>query len=217
MPRIGPPASGYERLAQQADLSDSDDDESSALVVHSVASIHSTQRSSAHPYSPPTGRHHMRRTKSSSSAVDIKVINARLERWADQIANKFKFKKDRSQHDHPPLEILHSVFVAPEGFRFDGVAATANTTTGDSLECPAAIEESQLVEEQFDQVVDDVRTAISKGIDPKLIKQGSSGSYFMRDCDGKIVAVFKPKDEEPYELLRRAFVLLCLQFMTTSS
>jgi hypothetical protein len=128
----------------------------------------------------------------SNSTVDIKVINARLERWADQIANKFKFKKDRSQQEHPPLEILHSVFVAPEGFRTSTDAAFS--------EFPEVAEEAHMTAEQFDEIVESVRTAISKGIDPKLIKQGSSGSYFMRDSDGRIVAVFKPKDEEPYEL-----------------
>ncbi|KAK6827922.1 phosphatidylinositol 3- and 4-kinase domain-containing protein [Apiospora arundinis] len=31
-----------------------------------------------------------------------------------------------------------------------------------------------------------------------MITQGSSGSYFARNTEGKIVGVFKPKDEEPY-------------------
>jgi hypothetical protein len=33
---------------------------------------------------------------------------------------------------------------------------------------------------------------------PTRISQGSSGSYFCRDSSGKIVGVFKPKNEEPY-------------------
>jgi hypothetical protein len=33
---------------------------------------------------------------------------------------------------------------------------------------------------------------------PQRIAQGSSGSYFCRDKQGRIVGVFKPKDEEPY-------------------
>jgi phosphatidylinositol 4-kinase type 2 len=32
----------------------------------------------------------------------------------------------------------------------------------------------------------------------RRIEQGSSGSYFCRNTDGDIVAVFKPKNEEPY-------------------
>jgi hypothetical protein len=31
-----------------------------------------------------------------------------------------------------------------------------------------------------------------------MISQGSSGSYFARNSEGKVVGVFKPKDEEPY-------------------
>ena len=33
---------------------------------------------------------------------------------------------------------------------------------------------------------------------PTRISQGSSGSYFCRNSQGKIVGVFKPKNEEPY-------------------
>jgi len=45
-------------------------------------------------------------------------------------------------------------------------------------------------------------TLVEKGVDtgvyPQRITQGSSGSYFSKACDGKIIGVFKPKDEEPY-------------------
>jgi phosphatidylinositol 4-kinase type 2 len=40
--------------------------------------------------------------------------------------------------------------------------------------------------------------AIDNGIFPERISQGSSGSYFVKNPSGKIIAVFKPKDEEPY-------------------
>uniref|UniRef100_A0A8V0Z836 Phosphatidylinositol 4-kinase type 2 n=1 Tax=Gallus gallus TaxID=9031 RepID=A0A8V0Z836_CHICK len=36
------------------------------------------------------------------------------------------------------------------------------------------------------------------GIYPERISQGSSGSYFVKDPQGKIIGVFKPKNEEPY-------------------
>lgn len=51
---------------------------------------------------------------------------------------------------------------------------------------------------QFLEVVDSVRIAISKGIYPVRISQGSSGSYFCKNSQGEIVGVFKPKNEEPY-------------------
>ncbi|MGG6495821.1 UNVERIFIED_CONTAM: phosphatidylinositol 4-kinase, partial [Bacteroidetes bacterium 56_B9] len=51
---------------------------------------------------------------------------------------------------------------------------------------------------EFDDLVESVRTAIELGLHPKLIAQGSSGSYFARNSGGQTIGVFKPKDEEPY-------------------
>jgi len=50
----------------------------------------------------------------------------------------------------------------------------------------------------FTEVVRQAEIAIEAGIYPTRIYQGSSGSYFVKNIEGKIVAVFKPKDEEPY-------------------
>lgn len=182
MPR--PPASGYERLAQEAELSDSDNDFDGDIDHHRSRIIAirppATSRHSREPFSPP-----MRRT---SSGVDIKAINARLERWAEEIASKFKIgkQKGRAIHEDTPLEIVHSVFVPPEGYR-----------PSSSLGSLDPNEHGHISKEQFDDLSEEVRVAISRGIEPKLIRQGSSGSYFVRISDGKIVGVFKPKDEEP--------------------
>ncbi|XP_075145473.1 phosphatidylinositol 4-kinase II alpha isoform X3 [Haematobia irritans] len=50
----------------------------------------------------------------------------------------------------------------------------------------------------FTEIVAQVEFAIEHGIMPERIYQGSSGSYFVKNSSGKILAVFKPKDEEPY-------------------
>jgi len=55
-----------------------------------------------------------------------------------------------------------------------------------------------MTSERFVAIVDSVKEAIRSGIQPLRIAQGSSGSYFCRNTDGKIVGVFKPKNEEPY-------------------
>ncbi|KAF9178817.1 phosphatidyl inositol kinase [Haplosporangium sp. Z 767] len=55
-----------------------------------------------------------------------------------------------------------------------------------------------MTSERFVGIVDSVKEAIRSGIQPLRIAQGSSGSYFCRNADGKIVGVFKPKNEEPY-------------------
>jgi phosphatidylinositol 4-kinase type 2 len=50
----------------------------------------------------------------------------------------------------------------------------------------------------FSDVLRQAEVAIENGIYPERIEQGSSGSYFIKNGSGKIVGVFKPKDEEPY-------------------
>ncbi|XP_065649172.1 phosphatidylinositol 4-kinase type 2-alpha isoform X1 [Hydra vulgaris] len=50
----------------------------------------------------------------------------------------------------------------------------------------------------FSKVIQATEEAIYTGILPERIYQGSSGSYFVRDKNKKIIGVFKPKNEEPY-------------------
>jgi len=128
--------------------------------------------------------------RSNSSGVDIKAINARLERWAEEIASKFKISsvKGKTQEEEQ-LEIHHSVFQAPPGVRPYTTQQIAAYSTSES---------DRMTRLQFDEVVESVRVAIEVGTHPKMISQGSSGSYFARNSQGKVVGVFKPKDEEPY-------------------
>jgi phosphatidylinositol 4-kinase type 2 len=200
MPRNRPPTTGYARLAQ-AEESDSDNDD----LANSHASL---QPASAPRYASITqprvygGMHtdgatsptstrrprNRRRMRSNSSGVDIKAINARLERWADEIASKFKINKVKGKTaEEEKLEIHHSVFQAPDGVR----PATAETLASD-------VDHGRMSKLEFDDVVESVRVAIEQGVHPKMISQGSSGSYFARNSEGKVVGVFKPKDEEPY-------------------
>ncbi|KAG8185595.1 hypothetical protein JTE90_023294 [Oedothorax gibbosus] len=51
---------------------------------------------------------------------------------------------------------------------------------------------------QFTAVVREAERAIIHGIVPERIYQGSSGSYFVKNSSSVKIAVFKPKDEEPY-------------------
>lgn len=50
----------------------------------------------------------------------------------------------------------------------------------------------------FQEIIREAEAAIDQGILPERIYQGSSGSYFVKNTDMKIIGVFKPKDEEPY-------------------
>jgi len=109
-----------------------------------------------------------------------------LEKWADEIAQKFKIRKVQGKTvDEEKLEIHHSVFNAPDGMRR-------------ALPEPVADDEGKMSKMEFDDVVESVRVAIEMGMHPLMITKGSSGSYFAKNSQGKIVGVFKPKDEEPY-------------------
>src|SRR4051812_11059959 len=102
MPRNRPATTGYERLAQADQLSDDSDDDPLAQSYASLqpaAAPRYAPISQPRPHSgmtspkqsggvPPRGPH--RRRMRSNSGVDLKAINARLERWADEIASKFK-------------------------------------------------------------------------------------------------------------------------------
>lgn len=207
MPKQRPPTSGYARLAQAEEerrheyFDDSDDEDAyqtSATISTSAPryapiqpqpQMHTTAQVSPTGYRkrPSTGR---RRMRSNSSGVDIKAINARLERWAEEIASKFKINKVKGKtQEEEQLEIHHSVFQPPDGIR----PATAETLASDLAE-----DGERMTKIQFDDIVESVRVAIEVGVHPKMITQGSSGSYFARNSDGKVVGVFKPKDEEPY-------------------
>lgn len=194
-----PPTSGYARIAQAEEDEDDevlseDDFHHDSLSNSQYAPIQPKRNSRMHMPGPsgdasPNNRRTNSRRQRSNSGVDIKAINARFERWADEIAQKFKIKKQRETPEDEPLEIHHSVFQAPDWVR----PATAETLTFD-FEGSS----DRMTKLQFDDIVESVRTAIEMGTHPKLITQGSSGSYFARNTQGKVVGVFKPKDEEPY-------------------
>lgn len=54
---------------------------------------------------------------------------------------------------------------------------------------------------EFNDYLKQVEFAIDHNIMPQRIYEGSSGSYFAKNTDYNTVAVFKPKDEEPYGIL----------------
>lgn len=209
MPRHRPPTSGYARIAQadeeNANIDDSDDEDAfkvprtiSTVTAPRYAPIQPEahgpmqadlyENSPGHQRRPSTGRRRLRR---NSSGVDIKAINARLERWAEEIASKFKINRVKGKtQEEEQLEIKHSVFHAPQSLR----PASIETLTSDVIEA----QEDKMTKIEYDDIVESVRIAIELGVHPKMISQGSSGSYFARNSGGRIVGVFKPKDEEPY-------------------
>ncbi|KAK7180982.1 uncharacterized protein CC84DRAFT_1128213 [Paraphaeosphaeria sporulosa] len=198
MPRSRrPPNSGYARIAQAEEEEDSHDDSEEEFHERTLASSYAPiqprkermRMPQSGDSSPKLRRTTSGRRQRTNSGVDIKAINARLERWADEIAQKFKIKKQKDTPEDEALEIHHSVFQAPDWVR----PATAETLTFDYEGSS-----DRMTKLQFDEIVESVQVAIEQGMHPKLITQGSSGSYFARNSQGKVVGVFKPKDEEPY-------------------
>ena len=208
MPRHRPPTSGYARIAQAEEeegyLDDSEDEDNHPRQrtispaapryapiqpqPHGQMQAVPRDTSPEHYTRPGLGRRRLRR---NSSGVDIKAINARLERWAEEIAAKFKIHRVKGKSpEEEQLEIQHSVFQAPEGLR----PASAETLASESSDTHG----EKMTKSSFEEVVESVKVAIELGVHPKMISQGSSGSYFARNSEGKVVGVFKPKDEEPY-------------------
>ncbi|KAH9935586.1 phosphatidylinositol 3 and 4-kinase-domain-containing protein [Fomitopsis serialis] len=100
--------------------------------------------------------------------IDLSKLDTAFKRWTESIAQKVKRRK--KVEDNSRKEIFHSAF--------EPAVVAYNVNTGPVM-----------------------KDAIADGIHPKMITKGSSGSYFARaKVDGKVqtVAVFKPKDEEPY-------------------
>lgn len=197
-----PPTSGYARIAQaeeeEEDIDSEEEDPFQGQRNLSTDDSHYApiqpkrrDRMSVAGTASPGSKRPLGRRRRTNSGVDIKAINLRLERWADEIAQKFKIRKVKGktqQEEH--LEIHHSVFQAPDWIR-----------PGSDLALTAEHDEphaDRISKIEFDDIVESVRVAIELGVQPKLIAQGSSGSYFARNSDGKVVGVFKPKDEEPY-------------------
>ncbi|KAI0066107.1 hypothetical protein BV25DRAFT_1797123 [Artomyces pyxidatus] len=99
-------------------------------------------------------------------------------------------RKKKTEDIHSKKEIFRSVFDPPY---IAPAAPVALIKTHDH--------KPPMTQADFDALVQSVKRAISEGVHPKMITKGSSGSYFARaKVEGRVqtVAVFKPKDEEPY-------------------
>ncbi|OCH91462.1 hypothetical protein OBBRIDRAFT_792290 [Obba rivulosa] len=141
------------------------------------------------PQQPPPGSsgRSLRRLHRPGN-IDLSKLDNAFKRWTESIAQKVKRKK--KVEDKSRKEILHSVFepYIPPTSDETGLVKTLD-------------HKLPMTQAEFDSLVQSVKDAIAEGIHPKMITKGSSGSYFARaKVDGRVqtVAVFKPKDEEPY-------------------
>ncbi|KAF5393341.1 hypothetical protein D9757_000569 [Collybiopsis confluens] len=122
--------------------------------------------------------------------IDLRKLDTAFKRWTESISNRVKKRKKKTT-ELTRREIWSSVFEP---------AVTAINVA--DVPVKTLDHKPSMTQAQFDAIAQSIKSAISEGIHPKLISKGSSGSYFARakDEQGRIrtVAVFKPKDEEPY-------------------
>ncbi|PWN48692.1 hypothetical protein IE53DRAFT_318897, partial [Violaceomyces palustris] len=128
------------------------------------------------------------------SLPDRLDLDARFKRWTEAVANKFKRNPNSNRSNQPT--ILISVF---QKSRAAAAAAADHPTSTPPSPSPSP----DFTHADLDSQLELVRHAISQGVYPKMITTGSSGSYFVKARDPlthqlTTVAVFKPKDEEPY-------------------
>ncbi|CAO3595577.1 unnamed protein product [Absidia cylindrospora] len=93
----------------------------------------------------------------------------------------------------PSNQLSASVFIKID---YDDTGSTQQTSSPDDIKIKG--QPIPVSKNRYLQIVESVQLAINDNIQPTRISQGSSGSYFCRDRDNKIVGVFKPKNEEPY-------------------
>ncbi|CDZ98145.1 Phosphatidylinositol 4-kinase [Phaffia rhodozyma] len=130
----------------------------------------------------------------SSSKVDLGSVEAGLSKWISRVSlrkrmsiRSMKKRRHTGRGQQEAKMLMKSVF---------GIGGSAGSPL--PLASSAGFTTQLMSESQFQEVVTSVQEAISLGIHPKMITKGSSGSYFAVNSSSKIVAVFKPKDEEPY-------------------
>ncbi|KAF8629679.1 hypothetical protein AX17_005615 [Amanita inopinata Kibby_2008] len=130
-----------------------------------------------------------RRRSARPVSIDLKKLDSAFKRWTESIAQKVKRKKKVAKHARK--QIWRSVF-------------EPTPTSPLTFDCPVKTLDHKppMTQAEFEELVLSVKNAILEGIHPKMISKGSSGSYFARAKNEAnrihTVAVFKPKDEEPY-------------------
>ncbi|RDB16775.1 Phosphatidylinositol 4-kinase lsb6 [Hypsizygus marmoreus] len=166
--------SGYQPITQSTDEADEEADVGEA-----------NQASSSRPNAGTRGLHR----SGHPGSIDLKKLDNAFKRWTESIAQKVKRKK-KVGPSHERKQIWHSVFEPQIIIPGSGVGPVKTLDHKPPMSQTA-----------FDALSQSVKAAITEGIHPKMITKGSSGSYFARaKVDGRVqtVAVFKPKDEEPY-------------------
>lgn len=166
----------------------------------------------AHPPKASNDNAHASLSRAGAAGQDEHDFDARFRKWKEAVARKFRSK---SQRETRPVFLITY---------FDGLGdaqPVLDAKRASALQ-QGRHQVTSMPSPEFQEQVDKVKHAISNGVYPKMITTGSSGSYFVRilsdSSQGQAssssdtrtapetpqasatttVAVFKPKDEEPY-------------------
>ncbi|CAG8575442.1 3644_t:CDS:2, partial [Acaulospora morrowiae] len=123
----------------------------------------------------------------SSDDITEDIVDVPRNTWSQIFPKKLKSKGTVKGNDKE-LELYKSVFEPIQNLQ-DWQPSVPPLT---------ANHEPPLTPELYLAILDSVKGAIAAGTQPIRISQGSSGSYFCRNKEERIVGVFKPKNEEPY-------------------
>ncbi|GMG39971.1 unnamed protein product [Ambrosiozyma monospora] len=123
-----------------------------------------------------------------SELFSMRSVNHQLEKWKRKLntipAHLFGTRHVTLQE----VEIEYSVFKCPSGLEAMPMILPPNGAA-----------RGPVSKEEYQNIVEDSIVGIEvDGISPRMIKAGSSGSYFIFNTNHEIVGVFKPQDEEPY-------------------
>lgn len=137
-----------------------------------------------------TGVRPIRRTASIPRrriVIDVHGLDNKLKEWSAAIAKRINRRRSVVVRDlDVPYEIIASAYSPVEPAR---QRSSVTRTLDHRPPCNV---------QQVDAIVEEVRAAIRHGVHPRLNKAGSSGSYFAKSVGGRTLAIYKPKDEEPY-------------------
>ncbi|KAJ7680314.1 phosphatidylinositol 3 and 4-kinase-domain-containing protein [Mycena polygramma] len=137
----------------------------------------------------PTTRPRGRTRRPRMGSIDLSSLDSAFKQWTLAIASRLKLQK-KAKGGPTRRKIWRSVH-EPIGVQIV-----------DPNPVKTLDHKPPMTQAEFDSLAQSVPDAIENGIQPKMITKGSSGSYFARAKNevGKVhtVAVFKPKDEEPY-------------------
>uniref|UniRef100_A0A1B6C7D0 Phosphatidylinositol 4-kinase type 2 n=1 Tax=Clastoptera arizonana TaxID=38151 RepID=A0A1B6C7D0_9HEMI len=132
----------------------------------------------------------------------------------EQTQLKLSFKQDDLNRTNSIVSLSSSGISESEATFLPDVAFIPGSSNGGTIDSPRSNRENQPLlgrmegdhilynnfpdDAAFTELIRSAEVAIDNGIFPERIYQGSSGSYFVKNPAGKIIGVFKPKDEEPY-------------------